>query len=100
VALRIPSGSRTLVILLWWQCLKLCLSKFFFGSSFAEIFDVDHFIDVLKDDISIVKQLPYEYAWSTREFYATAIRETRVKTAPVHASAHWYIDNVKPILQR
>ncbi|KAJ8444969.1 hypothetical protein Cgig2_029163 [Carnegiea gigantea] len=69
------------------------------SSSFAEIFDVDHFINVLKEDISIVKELPYEYSWSTREFYATAIRETRVKTAPVHASAHWYIDNVKPILQ-
>lgn len=71
-----------------------------FGSSFEEIFDVDHFIDVLKDDINIVKELPFEYAWSTREFYSTAIRETRVKTAPVHASVHWYPDNVLPILQR
>lgn len=68
-------------------------------SSFEEIFDVDHFIDVLKDDINIVKELPFEYAWSTREFYSTAIRETRVKTAPVHASVHWYPDNVLPILQ-
>ncbi|CAO2830351.1 unnamed protein product [Amaranthus hypochondriacus] len=69
------------------------------SSSFEEIFDVDHFIDVLKDDINIVKDLPFEYSWSTREFYATAIRETRVKTAPVHASDHWYIENVLPILQ-
>ncbi|KAK9713147.1 hypothetical protein RND81_06G006500 [Saponaria officinalis] len=69
------------------------------ASSFEEIFDVDHFINVLKDDISIVKELPYEYSWSTREFYATAIRETRVKTAPVHASDHWYIENVLPVLQ-
>lgn len=69
------------------------------SSSFEEIFDVDHFIDTLKDDISIVRELPYEYSWSTREFYATAIRETRVKTAPVHASVNWYIDNVLPIIQ-
>lgn len=69
------------------------------SSTFEEIFDVDHFISVLKDDISIVKELPYEYSWSTREFYATAIRETRVKIAPVHASANWYTQNVLPILQ-
>lgn len=61
---------------------------------------MDHFIEALKDDISIVKELPYEYAWSTREFYSTAIRETRVKTAPVHASVHWFSDNVLPVLER
>ncbi|GAA0174970.1 protein modifying enzyme [Lithospermum erythrorhizon] len=69
------------------------------SSSFMEIFDVDHFINVLKDDISIVKELPEEYAWSTREYYATAIRATRVKTAPVHASGNWYLENVLPVLQ-
>lgn len=61
---------------------------------------MDHFIDALKDDVNIVKELPFEYAWSTREFYSTAIRETRVKTAPVHASDHWYIANVLPVLRR
>lgn len=65
-----------------------------------DIFDVDHFINVLKDDISIVKELPAEFSWSTREYYATAIRATRVKTAPVHASANWYLENVLPVLQR
>ncbi|XP_027359844.1 O-fucosyltransferase 39 isoform X1 [Abrus precatorius] len=69
------------------------------SSSFTDIFDVDHFIDVLKDDISIVKELPEEYSWSTREFYAMAIRETRIKAAPVHASANWYLENVLPVLQ-
>lgn len=69
-------------------------------SSFVDIFDVDHFINVLKDDISIVKELPDEFSWSTREYYATAIRATRIKTAPVHASANWYLDNVLPVLQR
>ncbi|GLU18194.1 hypothetical protein SLE2022_345070 [Rubroshorea leprosula] len=69
------------------------------SSSFMDIFDVDHFINVLKDDISIVKELPDEFSWSTREYYATAIRATRVKTAPVHASANWYLENVLPLLQ-
>ncbi|XP_073220482.1 O-fucosyltransferase 39 isoform X2 [Cicer arietinum] len=69
------------------------------SSSFMDIFDVDHFIDVLKDDISIVKELPEEYSWSTREYYALAIRDTRIKAAPVHASANWYLENVLPVLQ-
>ncbi|KAL7094433.1 hypothetical protein ACP275_11G103800 [Erythranthe tilingii] len=69
------------------------------SSTFMDIFDVDHFINILKDDIKIVKELPEDYFWSTREYYATAIRATRVKTAPVHASAHWYIENVLPLLQ-
>ncbi|KAK1274889.1 hypothetical protein QJS04_geneDACA005695 [Acorus gramineus] len=69
------------------------------SSTFVEIFDVDHFINVLKDDISIVKELPKGYSWSTREYYATAIRATRVKTAPVHASVNWYLENVLPVLQ-
>ena len=61
---------------------------------------MDHFINVLKDDISIVKELPDEFSWSTREYYATAIRATRIKRAPVHASANWYLENVLPVLQR
>nr|KJB18177.1 hypothetical protein B456_003G038000 [Gossypium raimondii] len=64
-----------------------------------DIFDVDHFINVLKDDISIVKELPDDFSWSTREYYATAIRPTRIKRAPVHASANWYLENVLPVLQ-
>ncbi|EHA8590885.1 putative agamous-like MADS-box protein AGL65 [Cocos nucifera] len=70
------------------------------SSSFEEIYDVDHFISVLKDEISVVRELPQEFSWSTREYYAVAIRATRVKTAPVHASANWYLENVLPILQR
>lgn len=71
-----------------------------FCSSFEEIYDVDHFINVLKDDVSIVRELPKEYSWSTREYYAVAIRATRIKTAPVHAPSNWYLENVLPILQR
>lgn len=73
---------------------------FHFWSSFSDIFDVDHFISVLEGDISIVKELPGKYSWSTREYYATGIRDTRIKMAPVHASANWYLENVLPILQR
>ncbi|XP_007047791.2 PREDICTED: uncharacterized protein At1g04910 [Theobroma cacao] len=69
------------------------------SSTFMDIFDVDHFINVLKDDISIVKELPDEFSWSTREYYATAIRATRIKRAPVHASANWYLENVLPVLE-
>ncbi|KAL3527544.1 hypothetical protein ACH5RR_012200 [Cinchona calisaya] len=69
------------------------------SSAFMEIFDVDHFISVLKDEIRIVKELPDEYSWSTREYYATAIRATRIKRAPVRASANWYLENVLPVLQ-
>lgn len=65
-----------------------------------DIFDVDHFINMLKDDINIVKELPLEYSWSTRDYYATAIRSTRIKTAPVHASANWYLENVLPVIER
>ncbi|XWS23985.1 hypothetical protein CRYUN_Cryun28dG0062300 [Craigia yunnanensis] len=69
------------------------------SSSFTDIFDVDHFINVLRDEVSTVKELPKEYCWSTREYYATGIRATRIKMAPVHASANWYLENVLPVLQ-
>jgi len=61
---------------------------------------VDHFINSLKDEVSIIKALPKEFSWSTREYYGTGIRATRIKTAPLHASANWYLENVSPILQR
>lgn len=71
-----------------------------FCSSFTDIFDVDHFINVLRDEVSIAKELPREYSWSSREYYATGIRATRIKTAPVHASADWYLENVLPVMHR
>ncbi|KAM3344723.1 hypothetical protein P3S68_024432 [Capsicum galapagoense] len=64
------------------------------SSTFKDIFDMDHFINALKDYISTVKELPDEFSWSTREYYATAIRPTRIKTAPIHASANWYLENL------
>ncbi|KAB5568766.1 hypothetical protein DKX38_002559 [Salix brachista] len=68
-------------------------------SSFADIFDVEHFIDTLSHDVAIVKEPPSEYSWSSREYYGTGIRATRIKTAPVHGSADWYLENVLPVLQ-
>ncbi|KAF5807801.1 putative GDP-fucose protein O-fucosyltransferase [Helianthus annuus] len=68
------------------------------SSTFTDIFDVDHFMEVLRNEISIVKELPSMYSWSTREYYATGIRATRIKTAPLHASANWYLENVLPML--
>lgn len=70
------------------------------SSSFADIFDVDHFINSLRDEVKIVSDLPIAFSWSTREYYGTGIRDTRIKTAPVHASADWYLENVLPVLQR
>lgn len=61
---------------------------------------MDHFIYTLRDEVSIVKELPNEYSWSSREYYATGIRPTRIKTAPVHASANWYLENVLPVVKR
>ncbi|KAI4965787.1 hypothetical protein ZWY2020_050903 [Hordeum vulgare] len=69
------------------------------SSSFGDIFNVDHFINTLRGDVSIVRAPLKEFSWSTREFYSTGIRATRIKTAPLHASANWYIENVSPILQ-
>lgn len=82
---------------MWINSISCC---FCYYSSFEEIYDVDHFIDVLKEEISITRELPKEYSWSTREYYAIGIRATRVKTAPSHASANWYLENVLPVLQR
>ncbi|KAJ7513623.1 hypothetical protein O6H91_23G007400 [Diphasiastrum complanatum] len=68
-------------------------------SSFEEIFDVDYFINALKGIVKVVTELPEEYSWSTREYYGTGIRVTRIKDAPVHASPSWYLSSVLPILQ-
>ena len=43
-----------------WKCLSI-LNKsvnFCFGSEFKDIFDVDHFIASLRDEVRILKELP------------------------------------------
>jgi hypothetical protein len=91
--LYISCSPVELELFLYWYTIFCC-------SSFEEIFVVDHFINSLKDEVSIIKVLPKEFSWSTREYYGTGIRATRIKTAPLHASANWYLENVSPILQR
>ncbi|KAL2653477.1 hypothetical protein R1flu_021605 [Riccia fluitans] len=68
-------------------------------SMFADIFDLDHFLDSLKNEVRIVKELPEELSWSTREYYATGIRTTRIKDAPAQAGHMWFMTRVLPVLQ-
>lgn len=62
-------------------------------TKFEDIFDVDHFIDYLKDDVRIVRDIP---EWFTdKSELLTSIRRT-VKNIPKYAPAQFYIDNVLP----
>lgn len=62
-------------------------------TKFEDIFDVDHFIDYLKDDVRIVRDIPEWFSDKSELF--TSIRRT-VKNIPKYASAEFYIDNVLP----
>uniref|UniRef100_A0A803PH02 Alpha-galactosidase n=1 Tax=Cannabis sativa TaxID=3483 RepID=A0A803PH02_CANSA len=62
-------------------------------TNFEDIFDVDHFIDYLKDDVRIVRDIPEWFTDKTELF--TSIRRT-VKNIPKYAPAQFYIDNVLP----
>ncbi|PON64278.1 GDP-fucose protein O-fucosyltransferase [Parasponia andersonii] len=62
-------------------------------TNFEDIFDVDHFIDYLKDDVRIVRDIPDWFTDKTELF--TSIRRT-VKNIPKYAPAQFYIDNVLP----
>ncbi|XP_074326729.1 protein PECTIC ARABINOGALACTAN SYNTHESIS-RELATED-like isoform X3 [Apium graveolens] len=62
-------------------------------TKFEDIFDVDHFIDYLKDDVQIVRDIP-EWFTDKSELF-TSIRRT-VKNIPKYAPAQFYIDNVLP----
>ncbi|CAM8947214.1 unnamed protein product [Rhodiola kirilowii] len=62
-------------------------------TKFEDIFDVDHFIDYLKDDVRIVRDIPEWFTDKTELF--TSIRRT-VKNIPKYAPAQFYIDNVLP----
>ncbi|KAJ1379975.1 putative O-fucosyltransferase, plant, partial [Sesbania bispinosa] len=56
-------------------------------------FDVDHFIDYLKYDVRIVRDIP-EWFTDKAELFSS-IRRT-VKNIPKYAPAQFYIDNVLP----
>lgn len=62
-------------------------------TKFEDIFDVDHFIDYLKNDVRIVRDIPDWFTDKTELF--TSIRRT-VKNIPKYAPAQFYIDNVLP----
>lgn len=62
-------------------------------TNFEDIFDVDHFIDYLKDDVRIVRDIPDWFTDKTELF--SSIRRT-VKNIPKYAPAQFYIDNVLP----
>uniref|UniRef100_J3MH07 O-fucosyltransferase family protein n=1 Tax=Oryza brachyantha TaxID=4533 RepID=J3MH07_ORYBR len=62
-------------------------------TKFEDIFDVDYFINYLKDDVRIVREIP---EWFTeKDELFTSIKRT-VKNIPKYASAQFYIDNVLP----
>lgn len=62
-------------------------------TKFEDIFDVDHFIEYLKDDVPIVRSIP---GWfPDKEELFTSIRRT-VKNIPKYASNQFYLDNVLP----
>lgn len=62
-------------------------------TKFEDIFDVDHFIEYLKDDVRIVREIPDWFTEKAELF--TSIRRT-VKNIPKYAPARFYIDNVLP----
>ncbi|XP_047328114.1 protein PECTIC ARABINOGALACTAN SYNTHESIS-RELATED-like [Impatiens glandulifera] len=62
-------------------------------TKFEDIFDVDHFIDYMKDDVRIVRDIPDWFTDKSELF--TSIRRT-VKNIPKYAPAQFYIDNVLP----
>ncbi|KAL1532749.1 protein PECTIC ARABINOGALACTAN SYNTHESIS-RELATED-like [Salvia divinorum] len=62
-------------------------------TKFEDIFDVDHFIDYLKDDVTIVRDIPEWFSDKAELF--SSIRRT-VKNIPKYAPAQFYIDNVLP----
>ncbi|XP_042407447.1 protein PECTIC ARABINOGALACTAN SYNTHESIS-RELATED-like [Zingiber officinale] len=62
-------------------------------TKFEDIFDVDHFIEYLKEDVRIIRDIP-EWFTDKAELF-TSIRRT-VKNIPKYASADFYIDNVLP----
>ncbi|ERN13854.1 hypothetical protein AMTRI_Chr06g176430 [Amborella trichopoda] len=62
-------------------------------TKFEDVFDVNHFIDYLKDDVHIVRDIPEWFPEKPELF--TSIRRT-IKNIPKYASAQFYFDNVLP----
>ncbi|KAG6435961.1 hypothetical protein SASPL_100842 [Salvia splendens] len=64
-------------------------------STFADIYDEDHFISSLKDYVMVVHDLPDELM-ENYNFSISAIPSMRV---PAWASSRYYMDEVYPVLQ-
>ncbi|XP_019176658.1 PREDICTED: uncharacterized protein At1g04910-like [Ipomoea nil] len=64
-------------------------------TEFEDIFDVDHFIDYLKDDVRIVRDIPSRFFTDDKPELFGDIRRT-VKNIPKYASEQFYLDNVLP----
>ena len=71
------------------------LSSFVLHSTFADIYDEDHFISSLKDYVTVVHDLPDELM-ENYNFSISAIPSMKV---PAWASARYYMDEVYPVLQ-
>ncbi|CAH1432572.1 unnamed protein product [Lactuca virosa] len=62
-----------------------------FSRKFEDLFDLDHFIDYLKDKVQIVRDIPSWFTDKSELF--TTIRRT-MKNIPKYASKQFYIHNV------
>lgn len=73
----------------------ISLSLSVLHSTFADIYDEDHFISSLKDHVLVVRDLPEELM----ENYNSSISAIPNIRVPAWASNRYYMDEVYPILQ-
>lgn len=67
------------------------------STQFADVFDVDHFIQYLEADVRILRDPPNSIPHH-KEFYSS-IRFT-IKDIPKYASARFYLQNVLPRIKK
>ncbi|KAJ0985532.1 hypothetical protein J5N97_003888 [Dioscorea zingiberensis] len=62
---------------------------------FEDVYDVGHFIDYLKDDVRIIREIP---GWIVKKdaLYGS---QRIVRNIPKYASSQYYIDNVLPMIK-
>ncbi|CAI0462451.1 unnamed protein product [Linum tenue] len=80
----------------FWQDNRIIrfINTLIFCSQFGDIFDVDHFIDSLKDELKIVKELPpyQKYKLKSRPLFQLAPRSW--------SNMSYYYDTVLPIFRK
>ncbi|KAJ0985537.1 hypothetical protein J5N97_003893 [Dioscorea zingiberensis] len=64
-------------------------------TKFEDVYDVGHFIDYLKDDVRIIREIP---GWIVKKdaLYGS---QRIVRNIPKYASSQYYIDNVLPMIK-